>query len=180
MKINSLSAINFKRAIEITANSEPYGLQYDIRSKKSNPALHAVEMVKQKRPKMYNNEVFRKIRDFLCEQIGDCEKSKSVISRIIQGRLYIFTGLESDKAYLIIEEAKKATKNNPDKTFCKTKNMQRDKRLLDLIENGCNGKPHTRIDVTSEKGKIKEVKYSTMDYIDGSIKLHAKLLTLDS
>lgn len=180
MKINNINPLNFKRAIEIRSNSMPYGLEHDKKSK-SNPPLHVVEMIKQNKPKMYNGNFFRKIKDSLRSAIGDCaQDSKFIISRVIQGRLYIFTGKESEMAHLIIENAKKQIKGNLSKELRRTKIMQRDKRLLELVENGCNNKPHTEIDVISEKGKAKEVIYRTMYYKDGSIKVEAKMLSDDN
>lgn len=181
MNINFNNTINFTRVLEITIDYEPYASKFDVKSKKGNPVTHAAEMVNQKRPRMYSRETFEKISNFLREQIGDCPEdkdSKNIITRIIQGRFYIFTGSESDRARLIIEEAKEATKNK-NSALLRAKNLQRDKRLLNLVEDGLNGRPYVKINVVSEKDKIDSVEYITLARENGSMKLKASSLSVE-
>ena len=57
--------------------------------------------------------------------------------------------------------------------------LERDRKMLKMVENGEVNKPETKIVLkTDKRGRLKSAEYRSIKYIDGAYKTSGKTLTL--
>lgn len=199
MRVNNVRpyGLNFTRGIEIVSDTNQYGL-----GRKIDDATMNVIRAVQNQHSIYDKETSRKIGDFFRAQIGDISKNRVYPVRI-GNKIYIFTGEEAKAAKQLQLEAKKKKEElekkraegpTPDMEIeerliitdrglfeIEKQNifLERDRKMLKMVENGEVNKPETKIVLkTDKRGRLKSAEYRSIKYIDGAYKTSGKTLTL--
>lgn len=178
MRINNINNVNFKRALEITTNSNPFYME-NKQNDKNGVVYQALDMIKHDKTDSFDCTTSRKGGEFMRKKLGDYNgKRGGILLKFINKKAYIFTGKETDEAGKIIKQSKKETEELNDK-FEDSLNRQelyqlkkevwqrRDKKLLELVEDGSNGKPYSKINIKTTGSRITEIEYLNTLFKDG-------------
>lgn len=173
--------VTFGRAIKIGNFSE-----YDSK-RITKTTKETINTMKNDKASIFDKETSAKIGKFLREQIGDYDKQSGIYMKKIYRDVYLYTGEDAKRARSINEEAKteKQAINREydirltgkssvhDETCSTIKKLRKiklekadlrcDEKLLELVENGYDGKPQTNLyfDVDVNTQKLKEIRYSS-------------------
>ena len=181
--------ISFKRAIKINSDTNPMG---NFKDSKFDPSsAEIINATRGKRSSIYDKDTSRKIGSFMRAQLGYYNNNEDIYTKRIQGDLYLFTGPEAIKARQIEDEARKERtaleeeyEKGADSSMPMSEQVElssralykinrqniyirRDKKLLDLTENGEKGRPLSSFNFESDKsGRINKIQYNYF-YSDG-------------
>ncbi len=157
--------ISFGRAIRVESDTN----FYDKTGTNIDPATkNVINTIDNKSFTTFDKENAGKIRDFLRAQIGDYTRKTGMITKRINGEIYVFTGKEAKKAdelnkkarleieameegfkdrlsYDDISQRKKIAVYTRMKHCRENILAERDRQMLEMAEDGRQGKPDTKI-----------------------------------
>lgn len=159
--------ISFGRAIKIESDTnrcDKKAKSFDIDHATAN-VLHTVD---GRQYTTCNKETAEKIREFLKAQIGDYNRKTGLFAKRLNGDIYIFTGKEAKKAKELNKQARleieameqgfndnRLSKDMPERKrraiqhrkeeYRENILAERDRQMLEMAEDGRQGKPDTKI-----------------------------------
>ena len=145
--------ISFGRGIKVVSDS-------NSKEKNHSPLIDdfteaVLNSMTGKKSPLFDDNVLSAAGEFLREQTGDYSDDTGIYIRKIHGNTYLFTGEEAKKAEKIsrmayVGIAKTKTNNEPNKLKRRMILNKRDKLLLNLTDNGKNGKPYSEIKIMTD------------------------------
>ncbi len=192
MRINNISNQSFTSVIKVTSDTNTNGKKVDKRTREIFSTLDG------DKGSVYDKDTSDKIRKFFYSNISDLTPRTKTCLKKINGDIYLFTGADEQRAQkankVFSKKVNKLTKEF--KTIIKSdahcdfyglkddydkliKNLhnERDQRLLNMVEDGKNGKPKTEINIAADQnGEPLFIEYSSIRSKNGNADISYNLL----